>query len=306
MSSRFLCAAAAAAIALAAAPALAQPAEIPIQGTLTDDAGTPLQGNHTAVFSLYGSQSSGDALFSETHSVSVDQGAFTVYLGSIDSLDMGVFDGAKLYVGIRVGSDAEMSPRLPIGSVPYAAYAKETAAVPAGAVMHFALDSCPAGWAPLAAARGRAIVGVVEGGELEAAVGEPLGDREDRSHTHAVSATIAANSGQHTHSVTVPAHGHIWGRFTSGNQWQSRVAADGDFVNIGTGQPSLASPLDPANAMLRRAIGLTADFHTSLEPARTLGTGTSGGHTHAVSAQAGAATTGEVMPYLQLLTCIKT
>lgn len=75
--------------------------------------------------------------------------------------------------------------------------------VPAGAVMFFDLAACPAGWTVLDAARGRAIVGLPDGGMLQGVVGTALTDRESRPHSHAIDASHAttAAGGAHTHSI---------------------------------------------------------------------------------------------------------
>jgi hypothetical protein len=73
------------------------------------------------------------------------------------------------------------------------------ATAPAGAVMHFDLPSCPAGWSDFDAGRGRYLVGMPVGGTPGAAVGTALSDKENRA------------TGQHTHSVIDPGHLHAVG-----------------------------------------------------------------------------------------------
>lgn len=73
-----------------------------------------------------------------------------------------------------------------------------SSAVPAGAVMFFNLAACPAGWAELAAARGRYLVGILPGSTLGAAVGTALGpaggglmeNRPTGRHRHAAVAYV--------------------------------------------------------------------------------------------------------------------
>lgn len=58
--------------------------------------------------------------------------------------------------------------------------------VPAGTVAFFGgLSACPTGWAPATETEGRLVVGVSEPAAVGQVVGTPLGDREDRTHTHA-------------------------------------------------------------------------------------------------------------------------
>jgi hypothetical protein len=70
------------------------------------------------------------------------------------------------------------------------------AEIPAGAVMFFNLESCPAGWGVLAGAQGRYLVGLTHGGNLGAQVGSALRNREER------------DVARHTHAVTDPGHSH--------------------------------------------------------------------------------------------------
>lgn len=58
--------------------------------------------------------------------------------------------------------------------------------VPAGTVAFFGgLSACPTGWAPATEVEGRLVVGVSEPAAVGQVVGTPLGDREDRTHSHA-------------------------------------------------------------------------------------------------------------------------
>src|SRR6185369_2710939 len=98
----------------------------------TDSSGTPVDGATQITFQLYTTGSGGASWFSETQVVQVDQGELTVYLGSIASLDLSGFAGGTAFLGITIQGESEMLPRLEIGTVPYAAYAQETAAVPSG------------------------------------------------------------------------------------------------------------------------------------------------------------------------------
>lgn len=104
--------------------AAAVPGVIPIQGILTDDAGTPLDANVAVTFTLY--DASDAQLFQETKSVTPEAGFFSVQLGDgALPLDLTIFrDNANVELGIQVGADPEMTPRLAFGSVPYAVNAE--------------------------------------------------------------------------------------------------------------------------------------------------------------------------------------
>ena len=94
------------------------PRTIALQGTLKDAAGTPLTGPHQVTFSLYDSATEGTPLWTETQTVTPTNGLFAVPLGSVTPLNL-PFD-KPYWVGIKVGDDAEMSPRVPLNSAPYA------------------------------------------------------------------------------------------------------------------------------------------------------------------------------------------
>jgi len=61
---------------------------------------------------------------------------------------------------------------------------------PDGAVLFFALSSCPAGWQPFADAAGRLVVPTPEGGTVGESVGQALASGEVRSHQHGFHATV--------------------------------------------------------------------------------------------------------------------
>ncbi|MBB6088090.1 MopE-related protein [Wenzhouxiangella marina] len=71
-------------------------------------------------FALYGQSSGGIAVWTETHTgVAVTSGFFQIELGTTTPLEDSLFD-APLFLGIRIDGEAEMSPRMRIGSVPFA------------------------------------------------------------------------------------------------------------------------------------------------------------------------------------------
>lgn len=87
---------------------------INFQGHLTDSAGQGITGDSTIVFSLYDVPAGGTPLWSETHLVTVNNGVFAVDLGQPgNELNPADFAGNR-FLGIRVASDPEMTPRLQI------------------------------------------------------------------------------------------------------------------------------------------------------------------------------------------------
>ncbi|MFQ5594631.1 MAG: hypothetical protein ACE5HA_10835 [Anaerolineae bacterium] len=111
----------------APAAVLTVPSLISYQGRLLDGAGDAVaDGPYTMTFRLYDVSSGGAALWTETKSVTVAGGLFTTLLGDTTALDLSVFDGRDLWLGVQVGADPEMSPRQRIVSVPYAIYSGDT------------------------------------------------------------------------------------------------------------------------------------------------------------------------------------
>jgi len=98
------------------------PKRINFQGILTDAGGNPLgDSNVSVLFTIYDSPGGVTSKWSETQSFTTDSaGQFSIILGTITPIADTVFTGAGRYLGIKVGSDAEMSPRQQLVSLPYA------------------------------------------------------------------------------------------------------------------------------------------------------------------------------------------
>ena len=54
----------------------------------------------------------------------------------------------------------------------------------AGFATYFRSTACPKGWSPLPEAEGRLIVSVADASVSGLTLGDPLADKEDRTHTH--------------------------------------------------------------------------------------------------------------------------
>ncbi len=96
----------------------------PYQGRLADASGTPLTNTYPMIFRLYASGIEGVPLWEENwsgpNSVRVSDGLFSVMLGSLSPIPDGVITGnSNLWLGITVGTDDEMTPRIQLGSVPF-------------------------------------------------------------------------------------------------------------------------------------------------------------------------------------------
>jgi hypothetical protein len=111
---------------------------IPIQGRLTDASGTPVaDGTYSVRFALYDAATGGNEVCADTNTVTVEDGLFYSEIwGDCTSV---VINGQQLYLGIKVESDAEMTPRQPILPVPYAFSLKPGAIISAttsNAILH--------------------------------------------------------------------------------------------------------------------------------------------------------------------------
>ena len=104
---------------------------IAYQGRLADAAGAPLTGSYPMTFALYTTPTGGAALWSESRTVAATDGVFTVMLGEVTPIPTSVAANASLYLGVTVGSNAEMTPRKQLGST---AYAFQAITVPDGAI----------------------------------------------------------------------------------------------------------------------------------------------------------------------------
>ncbi len=84
--------------------------------------------SYTVVFTIYDNPSGGTALWTETQTVTTADGIFRVALGSVNPIPSNFnFNWSNLYLGIKVNSDAEMTPRVQLAAVPYAFNAQQVA-----------------------------------------------------------------------------------------------------------------------------------------------------------------------------------
>jgi hypothetical protein len=83
-------------------------------------------GSYQMSFNLYTVNSGGAPLWSETKSVTVNRGLFSVLLGESTPLNLAHFNGQELWLGVTVGADPEAQPRQRIAHVAYSLYAENT------------------------------------------------------------------------------------------------------------------------------------------------------------------------------------
>lgn len=97
------------------------PRTISYQGMLLDQSGPIPDGNHPITIKIY--TTSGNELYSETQSVAVVKGQFSVLIGSATPIPPSVKFDAPYLLGIAVEGGAELVPRTPFTSAPYALHA---------------------------------------------------------------------------------------------------------------------------------------------------------------------------------------
>lgn len=110
------------------------------QGVLTDTAGNPRpDGAYTLTFRLYGTESGGSALWTETKSLQVEHGLFSTLLGDVAPFGATLRFEQPYWLSIQLAGQAQMSPRLRLAAAGYSlnALRADTA--------RFALGTPPAG-----------------------------------------------------------------------------------------------------------------------------------------------------------------
>ena len=102
--------------------------QIPYQGTLKTSSGIKVtDGDYDMVFKIYNASTNGTTLWTGTHTaangnaVTVTDGVFSVLLGSGTGNAMSLdFNDDTYYLGVKIGSDSEMTPRKRVGASGYA------------------------------------------------------------------------------------------------------------------------------------------------------------------------------------------
>jgi hypothetical protein len=194
------------------------------QGRLTDSLGNPITASTNMRFRLYTASSGGTTLYdSGTCAITPDpDGIHNVLIGSDcgAGIGSGVFtENAAVWLGVTVGSDAEMTPRQQIANVAYALNAETLQGFPAGTTAS-------------------TIPFISQGGELLIAATTPRINSAYVSETFALSSansiTIqAAGSGDVT--LTATESGKI--NFLTGGA-SAGVIANGGNWGIGSANPS--------------------------------------------------------------------
>lgn len=228
MSARCSRLAAFAATLLASAGAFAQaPSLVPVQGFLADNVGTPIDGTLVVGFRLYSAATGGALLYSEAPTITVTDGNFTALLGETVALDLALFRDETVYLGVIVGG-IELSPRLPIGTAPYAGYARwAEAAATAMSVDWSDISNVPAG----------------------------LADGDDVGSTYSASLPINVTGSTISLVSNVCAAGGIW--TWTGTTWTCAVPVTTSYT-AGDGL-SLASGQFAVNSSIQRRVSASCD-----------------------------------------------
>ena len=96
------------------------PSTIGYQGALRGLDGSLIDTTVSITFYLFPDSVGGHASWSEVHSnVVVTNGVFNALLGQTVPLSASRFRTDSLWLGVKVGGNSEMTPRLRLGSVPF-------------------------------------------------------------------------------------------------------------------------------------------------------------------------------------------
>jgi hypothetical protein len=124
LSPRLALALAAGTLALLASPARAAddvPRQMTFQGRLVRADGSPETRAQDLRFALYTAPTGGAPVWEESHpGVPVTNGYYAVVLGASQPLPDSVLTGQPLHLGVALVGQSELTPRLPVVSVPYA------------------------------------------------------------------------------------------------------------------------------------------------------------------------------------------
>lgn len=104
---------------ISTAAAAQVPQQIGYQGRLMKSDGTPESGPVQMTFTLFDAPTAGTSKWTETQTVSINDGYYSVQLGSQTPLPASALIGGARYLEIAVGS-GPLAPRQAVGSAPYA------------------------------------------------------------------------------------------------------------------------------------------------------------------------------------------
>ncbi len=111
--------------------ALATPTTMHHQGRILDTSGDALNGSPTIHFNLWDQETGGTSKWNESLAVALEEGYYSVILGTSSALDSSVFTGEDRWLGLRIEPSAtELQSRTLIRSVAYATAAATAEVAP--------------------------------------------------------------------------------------------------------------------------------------------------------------------------------
>ncbi len=96
------------------------PRTISYQGVLTDNIGNPKpDGDYSITFSFYETEVGGNTIWSEVKTLTANNGLFSTSLGDLTAFGVEVKFDKPYWLGIKVGEEAELAPRIALTSAGY-------------------------------------------------------------------------------------------------------------------------------------------------------------------------------------------
>lgn len=183
---RLALALAAGVLALLALPARAAddvPRQMVFQGRLVRADGSPETSAQDLRFALYPTPTGGAPVWEESHpGVPVSNGYYSVVLGAAQPLPDSALNGQPLYLGVSLVGQSELTPRLPVVSVPYALKAGDSAKLEGLGAASFAPAEHSHASVPYA----------LKAGNSDELGGIPASSYSRTNHTHAVATSSAS------------------------------------------------------------------------------------------------------------------
>lgn len=195
------------------------------QGRLLNTDGTPAAGPVSVTFTLYDGASSITALWTETQSVTLTDGYFQAQLGKTTAFPAGTWTGAARFLGVKVGSDSEMTPREELVSVPFALLANDAigdihpASVTVNGIQVIKTDGTLTGAGVSTVTTDAGILGSVAGSvlALSANVGTSSGTLAAGDHGHPLYCGSIAGAAGLTSTIRCPTGTELTGGGCRGN-----------------------------------------------------------------------------------------
>ncbi|MBA7527476.1 hypothetical protein ES705_19652 [subsurface metagenome] len=249
------------------------PKLINFEGKLTETDGTPIKGTKEMTFRIYDSAEAPSPIWVEEREVTVDNGFYSILLGSVESFDPHdppmKFD-TGYWLGVEVSGEGELKPRYQIGAAPYAINADmldgkdSMEIIPSGVIVMWSgtLANIPSGWhlcngeERTPDLRDRFILGASEGedpGEKGGAHSITLSVAQLPPHRHSGTTDVG---GAHYHGLNRHTYGAGNIRWSAGNGSDagSGLPSDGAHTHtFTTASTGLGAPIDNRPAYYKLA-----------------------------------------------------